>query len=140
MPAVVNETKLKARGRNYPTLRVHVYLHLREAPSGLSARATRSALKPPIRRMGGGFTTPNSTPIFHVSPWHEKTGTVLCTVMWLWVFYRAKEDGAWVLGFIHPWDAHHHDGSEHYKFEKEGVGAIPTPASAHGEEDEDEDE
>ena len=43
---------------------------------------------------------------FHVSKWHEYPAIAYCTVMWLWMMYRAKQDGAWVLGIIHPWDAH----------------------------------
>ena len=58
--------------------------------------------------------------------WHKHTGTALATLMWLWVFYRAKEDGAVVLGLVHPWDAHgHHDDDDH-TFSKEGIGELPT--------------
>ncbi len=73
--------------------------------------------------------------------------------MWLWVFYRAKEDGAVVLvsarsfctvvahpptlrvtrlarpclqGLVHPWDAHHHEHA-HLHFEKE-IGELPAVA------------
>ena len=47
--------------------------------------------------------------------------------MWLWVFYRAQEDGAVVLGLVHPWDAHgHHDDDDGHKFEKDGTGEVPT--------------
>eukprot|EP00300_Choanocystis_sp_HF-7_P026864 c3109_g1_i1.p2 GENE.c3109_g1_i1~~c3109_g1_i1.p2 ORF type:complete len:102 (-),score=9.95 c3109_g1_i1:51-317(-) len=31
------------------------------------------------------------------------------TVMWLWVFYRAKEDGPVFLGYRHAWEAPHDD-------------------------------
>eukprot|EP00298_Acanthocystis_sp_HF-20_P025177 c36975_g1_i1.p1 GENE.c36975_g1_i1~~c36975_g1_i1.p1 ORF type:complete len:102 (-),score=30.67 c36975_g1_i1:25-285(-) len=34
------------------------------------------------------------------------------TVMWLWVFYRAKEDGPVFLAYRHPWEAPHED--EHH--------------------------
>lgn len=44
------------------------------------------------RTMGGG---PSGE--YHVSPWHEHLGTFYCGVMWLWMMYRAKEDGAAVL-------------------------------------------
>ena len=56
-------------------------------------------------------------------------------VMWLWIFYRAKQDGAWTLGVVHPWDAHgshgHHDdhhghhGHGELKWTKE-VGEKPV--------------
>ncbi|KAF0902165.1 hypothetical protein E2562_014413 [Oryza meyeriana var. granulata] len=38
-----------------------------------------------------------------------------------WVFYRAKQDGAVLLGLRHPWDGHddhsHGHGHEHETFE-----------------------
>ena len=62
--------------------------------------------------------------------WHQHTGTALATLMWLWVFYRCKEDGAVVLGLVHPWDAHGHD-DDHHHFEKEAVGDIPSAKEEH---------
>lgn len=34
---------------------------------------------------------------FHVSPVHKNLGLAYGTMLWLWVFYRAKQDGAAVL-------------------------------------------
>ena len=58
-----------------------------------------------VRFMGGGgggkswngFTPP------HVAPIHKNMGTTMMVVMWLWLFYRAKEDGMSVLGLREPW-------------------------------------
>lgn len=47
----------------------------------------------------------------------------MMTVMWLWIFYRAKEDGAYMLGFGHPWDHHHgHGHDDHDEDEDNGHG------------------
>ena len=55
------------------------------------------------------------------------------TVMFLWIFYRAKHDGAAVLGLEHPWD--HGDqlggvggAADNYQWKKEGIGSTPTLA------------
>mmetsp|Transcript_22032 Transcript_22032/g.49852 ORF Transcript_22032/g.49852 Transcript_22032/m.49852 type:complete len:116 (+) Transcript_22032:15-362(+) len=91
---------------------------------------------PPVARSMGAKAGPGGAVHFHVSPWHQHTGTALATLMWLWVFYRAKEDGAVVLGLIHPWDAHHHhDGSDAYKFELGEVGEVPKLTAEEEEED-----
>ena len=85
-----------------------------------------------VRFMGGGaggkswngFTPP------HVAPIHKNMGTTMMVVMWLWLFYRAKEDGMSVLGLREPWE---HGGShgatvntDNIKFKVTGVGEIPV--------------
>ena len=74
------------------------------------------------------FYTPyRFTVVKRKTRWHSYTGTALATLMWLWVFYRAQEDGAVVLGLVDPWDAHgHHDDDDGHKFEKDGMGEVPT--------------
>lgn len=42
----------------------------------------------------------------HVARVHQIGGEVMMTVMWLWIFYRAKKDLVYVLGLRHPWDDH----------------------------------
>ncbi|ORY26859.1 hypothetical protein BCR39DRAFT_560290 [Naematelia encephala] len=34
--------------------------------------------------------------------------------MWFFIFYRARQDGAVLLGLRHPWDGHGDHGSEHH--------------------------
>ncbi|DAZ94659.1 TPA: hypothetical protein N0F65_000939 [Lagenidium giganteum] len=73
---------------------------------------------------------------FHVSSVHKNLGIAYGTMLWLWVFWRAKQDGKVVLGLEHPWDHHHggHDSHGHalshghgvYRYEKTEVGALPT--------------
>lgn len=68
---------------------------------------------------------------FHVDPVHKKLGSGFMTVMFLWMFYRAKEDGAVVLGLVHPWDAHAHDdddGHDEHSFSQEEIGGPVTGA------------
>ncbi|KAH9153690.1 hypothetical protein AeRB84_004101 [Aphanomyces euteiches] len=69
---------------------------------------------------------------FHVDPMHKNAGLAFSVVTWLWIFHRAKEDGAVLLGWEHPWDHGHGHGHGHgdhhegpYEYEKEEVGARP---------------
>ena len=94
---------------------------LRRAAGAAAPMMMAGAPRPPVtsainagqrRLMGGGGGRPwadKQGPYyghFHISPWHKYPAIAYCTVMWLWMMYRAKQDGAWVLGIIHPWDAH----------------------------------
>ncbi|KAF7098967.1 hypothetical protein CFC21_111838 [Triticum aestivum] len=60
--------------------------------------------------MGGGGahggTTYKGYTIPHNKRWHTIAGKGLCATMWFWIFYRAKQDGAVLLGMRHPWDGH----------------------------------
>mmetsp|Transcript_56307 Transcript_56307/g.155389 ORF Transcript_56307/g.155389 Transcript_56307/m.155389 type:complete len:135 (-) Transcript_56307:354-758(-) len=105
------------------------------------ARAGVAPSKVVVRNMGGlNPKTFSHNSHFHVSSVHKNTGMFMATVMWLWVFYRAKEDAIWVLGFVHPWDAHPHHHHEHIHFVQEEIGE-PTIVGEHEEHDEeDEDE
>ncbi|AQK95826.1 NADH dehydrogenase [ubiquinone] 1 beta subcomplex subunit 2 [Zea mays] len=50
--------------------------------------------------VGGGAhggTTYKGYTIPHNKRWHTVAGKGLCAVMWFWVFYRAKQDGATLL-------------------------------------------
>eukprot|EP00617_Octactis_speculum_P023124 CAMPEP_0185744462 /NCGR_PEP_ID=MMETSP1174-20130828/2590_1 /TAXON_ID=35687 /ORGANISM="Dictyocha speculum, Strain CCMP1381" /LENGTH=103 /DNA_ID=CAMNT_0028417883 /DNA_START=20 /DNA_END=331 /DNA_ORIENTATION=+ len=92
--------------------------------TSLMRTTPKSSITMPIirsaRKMGGGPI--GAQPHFHAQPIHEKLGTTMATIMWLWVFYRAKEDGAWVLGFIHPWDAHADHGHDDHGHHSETEG------------------
>ena len=88
------------------------------------------------RRRGGkswnGFTPP------HVAPIHKNMGTTMMVVMWLWLFYRAKEDEMSVLGLREPWE-HGGGHSGHVdvgtiNYESPGVGEMPV-AGGDGEEE-----
>ncbi|KAL0087490.1 hypothetical protein J3Q64DRAFT_1833753 [Phycomyces blakesleeanus] len=47
--------------------------------------------------------------------WHRFGGKALGATMWFWMMYRAKQDGAVLLGLRHPWDHHGEDhGDEHH--------------------------
>ncbi|KZZ90603.1 hypothetical protein AAP_03698 [Ascosphaera apis ARSEF 7405] len=35
---------------------------------------------------------------------YKFAATALGASMWFWLFYRAKKDGAVLLGLKHPWD------------------------------------
>ncbi|KAF9793241.1 hypothetical protein BJ322DRAFT_1033608 [Thelephora terrestris] len=50
---------------------------------------------------------------------HQFLAKALGATMWFFIFYRARQDGAKLLGLSHPWEAHghgHHDehGHEHH--------------------------
>ena len=61
-----------------------------------------------------GFSDPRGVPLSlspsllfprpHESEIHKKLGIGFGAVCWFWIFYRAKEDGAVVLGLKHPWE------------------------------------
>lgn len=88
---------------------------------------------------------------FHVSPVHKNLALAYGTMLWLWVFWRAKNDGLAVLGFEHPWDhGHGHHDEAHaeaapkgnyllvdgkLKYERSEIGAIPMPVEIDGEEE-----
>ncbi len=82
---------------------------------------------------------------------HTNAGELFGFVCWFWIFYRAKEDGAVVLGLWHPWENHPHDegdtehwyeeqhqegdGSEEHGKNKGGVGSLqkhPTHGGVKG--------
>ncbi|CAM9121392.1 unnamed protein product [Heterosigma akashiwo] len=104
----------------------------RSSAAGVRAAAAKTPTGA-IRRMGGASAT--GPMHFHVSPVHKWTGEIFCTVTWLWMLYRAKQDGLVVLGIEHPWDhAHHADPHKEYAYETDEVGGVPT--LPEGEEDE----
>lgn len=47
-----------------------------------------------------------------VPKWQTRTGTAMGAMMWLWIFYRAKNDLPHMLGWEKPWD-HHVPGGDH---------------------------
>merc|ERR1719453_2574843 len=70
--------------------------------------------------MGGGPVGYGSGPyrglkIPKVAQWHKNIQVFYGTVLWLWLFYRIKEDGAWVFFGVHPWHGHddHGDHDDH---------------------------
>jgi len=74
----------------------------------------------------GGFPDP------HVSPVHKNWGLGMSALMWFWVFHRCREDGASVLGLVHPWDAHGDHGHDDHGHGAHGeewtkvIGEMPT--------------
>lgn len=58
----------------------------------------RAAQRAAPRRMAGGPAHEKGSPEFggfvppHVATWHKVVGTAFMTTMWLWIFYRAKQD------------------------------------------------
>ncbi|ERM96397.1 hypothetical protein AMTRI_Chr09g35740 [Amborella trichopoda] len=70
--------------------------------------------------MGGGgdghSTTYKGFTVHHPKRWHVVTGKGMCAMMWFWIMYRAKQDGAALLGLRHPWEGHedHTDGGHEH--------------------------
>ncbi|CDO69401.1 hypothetical protein BN946_scf184270.g4 [Trametes cinnabarina] len=44
---------------------------------------------------------------------HKFLATTLGATMWFFIFWRARKDGAKLLGLKHPWDGHDHDHHGH---------------------------
>ncbi|KAK0545482.1 hypothetical protein OC846_005647 [Tilletia horrida] len=75
------------------------------ASGGSSSSATGSAR---WTQTVNGFTPHRPSAL------HRYTATLLGASMWFFIFYRAKQDGAVMLGLKHPWDGHdHHHGDGH---------------------------
>lgn len=60
----------------------------RSVNSGLKQSSIRRLSTHPTHAEPGAFVPP------HVNPKHKWAAEVMGTIMWLWIFYRAKEDGA----------------------------------------------
>ncbi|KAI0311958.1 hypothetical protein OF83DRAFT_1148476 [Amylostereum chailletii] len=44
---------------------------------------------------------------------HQFLAKALGASMWFFIFYRARQDGAKLLGLRHPWEGHEHGHGEH---------------------------
>ncbi|CEG39888.1 uncharacterized protein PHALS_10116 [Plasmopara halstedii] len=92
---------------------------------------------------------------FHVSAVHKNLALAYGTMLWLWVFWRAKHDGLAVLGLEHPWDHHGHHDETHaegaskgsyllvdgkIQYERSEIGVMPTPIEINGEMESEESE
>ncbi|CAI5737356.1 unnamed protein product [Hyaloperonospora brassicae] len=77
---------------------------------------------------------------FHVSPVHKNLALAYGTMLWLWVFWRAKQDGLALLGFEHPWDHHGHDSAASHslgdKSHSDGEALPVTVLSSSNDESE----
>ncbi|WVQ84066.1 hypothetical protein IAT38_006211 [Cryptococcus sp. DSM 104549] len=59
--------------------------------------------------MASGFGQGPHFPGFHPhapSLLHRGLAKALGASMWFFIFYRARQDGAVLLGWRHPWDGH----------------------------------
>lgn len=79
------------------------------------------------RRPYGGFEPHLPGPI------HVNASKYMQALMWFWVFYRFKEDGAVMLGLRHPWDGHggghgHSDGHGDDHGDGHGVHGVAPAA------------
>ena len=87
---------------------------------------------------GGGYGTGEyrGLKVPPVAAWHQHVATFFGCTMWLWIFWRAKHDGAVVFFGEHPFaHGHGHGGHgaeprvfdpEKDSFEKPGIGEAPT--------------
>ena len=49
----------------------------------------------------------------HVEGWHTSFGEYSMMVMWLWILYRFKEDGAYLIGLKSHFEGGHGHGGHH---------------------------
>ena len=59
-----------------------------------AAGAARCASSGPVGYGSGPY---RGLKIPKVASWHQNVGTVMGTIMWLWLFWRAKNDGPALL-------------------------------------------
>ncbi|CAH0490286.1 unnamed protein product [Peronospora farinosa] len=89
---------------------------------------------------------------FHVSPVHKNLALAYGTMLWLWIFWRAKQDGLAVLGFEHPWEHGHHDEAHleasnagnyllvdgKITYRRSEIGVMPMPVDTDEDEEQEE--
>ncbi|KAI9912920.1 hypothetical protein PsorP6_005597 [Peronosclerospora sorghi] len=88
---------------------------------------------------------------FHVSPVHKNLALAYGTMLWLWIFWRAKQDGLVLLGLKHPWDHGDHDEAHSeaahsgkyllvdgkIQYKRSEIGAMPMPIEIDDDEESD---
>ena len=62
-----------------------------------AARVARPAVQLQARNMGGGAKYNSRFTVQEPSAMHVNMGLGAQVIMWLWVFHRFREDGAWQL-------------------------------------------
>mmetsp|Transcript_7785 Transcript_7785/g.13715 ORF Transcript_7785/g.13715 Transcript_7785/m.13715 type:complete len:148 (+) Transcript_7785:761-1204(+) len=90
------------------------------APRAVAQRQVVGQMGPrtSVRRFGAhpeakGDPKYNNFKVPHVERKYWLLGEGFGVVMWLWVFYRCKQDGLTVFLGIHPWDLHGDDDEDH---------------------------
>ncbi|GBG34734.1 NADH dehydrogenase ubiquinone 1 beta subcomplex subunit 2 [Hondaea fermentalgiana] len=59
----------------------------------------------------------------HVEKNHQLLGEALGCMTWLWIFYRAKQDGVYLLGLQNPFEGGHGDhGHDDHGHDDHGHG------------------
>ncbi|GAQ82930.1 hypothetical protein KFL_001290210 [Klebsormidium nitens] len=76
---------------------------------------------------GPGITYAGLT-LYPPKRWQVRTGQGMCALMWFWILYRAKEDGAVFLGLRHPWDHHAHGHSANHDDGHSHTDKVPSKA------------
>lgn len=71
----------------------------------------------------------------HVPEGYDMLGQGLLYLMYFWVFFQFKENGAQLLGFYKPWEHPHEHNHHHLKFIQENVGVVPSFSEDDDEED-----
>jgi len=78
--------------------------------SAVARQAVRFGHSAPVGYGSGPY---RGLKIPKVAAWHKNLSTVYGTILWLWIFYRAKCDGPALLGLEHPWDHGGHGHDDH---------------------------
>ena len=84
-------------------------------PWGALRRVASAAAPAARRQMGGGGHHGESFHGVHIHPparWQSLYGEGAFILMWFWMLYRAKEDGAVLLGWVNPFEGGHGHGDE----------------------------
>ncbi|CAM6068747.1 unnamed protein product [Sphagnum tenellum] len=111
-----DNTKQKTIRRTLPMVRCPCFapFHVLLALPLRVLRKKSSGLKESLEAMAGGHhgngITYGGLTLHTTKGWHSRVGKGMCAMMWFWILYRAKQDGAVVLGWRHPWDHPHGHG------------------------------
>eukprot|EP00750_Incisomonas_marina_P007936 INCI15090.1.p1 GENE.INCI15090.1~~INCI15090.1.p1 ORF type:complete len:150 (+),score=35.01 INCI15090.1:104-553(+) len=99
----------------------------------VSAAAARGKRVLQRRSFGGhhvDMTKPFEPP--HVASWHKKGGEACMAVMFFWMLYRAKEDGAVLIGLENHFEDHGDDDHGHDHGHGEVFGGALGEVLDHG--------
>merc|ERR1719160_1381024 len=57
-----------------------------------------------------------------VADYHKNVATIWGCMMWLWIFWRVKNDGKALIGLEHPWEHGHGHGHDDHGHGDHGHG------------------
>ena len=81
------------------------------------------------------ITQKKNAQVPHIEGWHTSFGEYSMMVMWLWILYRFKEDGAYLIGLKSHFEGgdHHHGGHHEEHIDIDAI-LNKAPGSSNSED------